>query len=59
MYCPYCSSKTTVLDDVLYEKENELYRKRRCPSCGFIFHTCEMTIEETEEFKNIWKESHR
>ena len=49
MFCPKCSNKKT---KVLDTRNNSVFRsypytvrKRKCPSCGIIFYTCETPIE--------------
>lgn len=39
MKCPDCNSKTIVADS--RSKEQEVYRRRVCTSCGKVFHTIE------------------
>ena len=50
MKCPKCSNKSTVIDYVK-TPENEIYRKRKCKTCGHIFYTMECDCEKIEFVK--------
>lgn len=37
MKCPKCNGPLRVLDTVQNDKENEIYRARKCIECGHTF----------------------
>lgn len=60
MRCPKCASeKTYVVDGAPNSETNEYYRRRRCAQCSHVFFTIEFDVEETEQFREDWKKSHR
>lgn len=44
MNCPKCNKKAVVVDSRKY-KTGEVYRCRRCVSCGFRFSTIEAVVK--------------
>ena len=58
MKCPKCSNKSTVIDYVK-TPENEIYRKRKCKTCGHIFYSVEFVAEQDEVFEKEWSKYHR
>lgn len=59
MYCPKCNAKSKVRDVVHDDANQETYRQRTCPSCGHIFYTTEMEIENNGSFNKRWYRNHR
>lgn len=41
MVCLYCSKDTGVINSRLQKKQNQVWRRRQCLSCGSIFTTLE------------------
>lgn len=58
MKCPKCSGKIQVTDTV-HTADNEIYRKRKCLSCGRFFYTTEFEVEVTAEFLEEWYKAYR
>lgn len=58
MKCPDCNGKVRTIDSV-NTRYNEVYRKRKCTECGYIFYTCECTVKSDVEFKEEWNLSYR
>lgn len=53
MICPDCGSKNVgVIDNSGNPETNEIYRKRRCKDCRYIFYTIESEVIPTALFKN-------
>lgn len=44
MLCPKCKGKAVVIDSRKY-KTGEVYRRRKCTSCGCRFSTLECVVE--------------
>lgn len=44
MKCPKCGSKTFIFDS--REKDNRMWRRRMCDTCGYRFTTEEITEEQ-------------
>lgn len=58
MFCPKCSAKTKVIDS--RSCEEEVFRKRKCIKCGYIFYTEEFESDESiEGMRYIWSENTR
>ena len=57
--CPECRGDTKVFDTVTNFEDREIYRRRRRLACGFVFHTIEKDIKESEELKKRWDANHR
>ena len=51
MKCLKCGGKTMVRRTNQNEKDNEVYRKRKCLECGFKFYTIEYDVEYTGDFR--------
>lgn len=58
MMCPKCDGKVQVIDSV-NTKYNEVYRRRKCTACGYMFYTSECFIFPDTEFMNTWYDSYR
>lgn len=54
MKCPKCGGKFSPVKNTTVTEENEVYRRRRCKSCGHTFYTIEFKVEENELFMNDW-----
>lgn len=59
MVCPKCNGKVTVIDTVQDTDNNEIYRKRKCCNCEYIFYTTEFEVRKTPQFKEDWGKYHR
>lgn len=53
MNCPECFGEVKVYRTV-YSEENEVYRCRKCISCGHIFYTMEFEVETNSAFGKEW-----
>lgn len=54
MLCQKCGVKLRVID--CERNEEEVYRRRRCPSCSRISFTIEFEVEPDEKYRTAWKE---
>ena len=55
MFCPKCGTKTKVIES--REVEEEVFRNRKCPNCGYSFYTEEFESEESKDgLRYIWAE---
>lgn len=62
MYCPLCGGKTGVCENVLNDKENEMYRRRKCKECGHKFYTLEFVVPDYNVLRdtyNLYLSKHR
>ena len=59
MNCPKCDDKTTVKDTTVNKADCEVYRKRKCLSCGYRFTTAEFEVDFSGKLKEAWYTSHR
>lgn len=59
MTCPKCKGKLRCIGTVMYDKENEIFRKKECENCWEQFYTVEFTVEENDRFKHEWYEAQR
>ena len=58
MFCPKCNAKTKVIDSRICEEE--VFRRRKCNECGYIFYTEEFESDESKEgMRYIWAENAR
>lgn len=53
MKCPKCGGEIKVCCTT-YTEENEIYRRRKCFSCGHVFYTMEFEVEENPAFRKEW-----
>lgn len=44
MICLACNSKTSVIVTRLIQ-DGRIVRRRRCPSCGYVFYTAEEAVD--------------
>lgn len=58
MTCPECDGKVRVADTV-QTPGNEVYRRRECLACGYIFVTVESEVERDKIFKKVWNSNYR
>jgi transcriptional regulator NrdR family protein len=54
MRCPKCNSAAITTIEAVDVPWNEIYRKKKCRSCGHIFHTAEFEVEPDKRFKKEW-----
>lgn len=59
MTCPKCQTTVKVIDTLQNEFTNETYRRKKCPECGFIFHTVERSRNFDRHFQFVWNECWR
>lgn len=59
MLCPKCGNGSRIVDTRNEPKENEVYRLHRCKSCGHVFYTVELLVEENKQFRKVWSSTHR
>lgn len=53
MLCPNCESKNTKVVNSRSIEEN-VFRKRICNDCGYVFHTEEIEINDEEIVKSYY-----
>lgn len=46
MRCPKCYSKAYIIDTRYRVINNEIYRRQKCPKCGFKFSTREVYAKD-------------
>ena len=49
MTCPNCGGKLSVVNTLPYE--DQIYRQRKCKSCGCILWSIEFIVEKNEALK--------
>lgn len=49
MVCIQCGSETTVINSRLQKRRNQVWRRRKCLSCGTVFSTT-----ETAQYSTSW-----
>lgn len=59
MNCPRCDAKTKVIDTVFNSGHNEVYRRRQCVKCGYMYYTTENIANVTGDFLDNWNRHHR
>ena len=59
MDCPKCLGKLITKDVVNNPIENEIYRMKKCSSCGHTFFTVEYEVTINKRFEEDWAEHHR
>ena len=47
MTCPKCDGKLKIRSTLLSD-ENEVYRQKKCLSCGYLFYTIEFEVENNK-----------
>ena len=58
MNCPKCKCKVLV-KDMRHTERNEIYRRRQCPECNYIFYTSEHMVHPDEEYFKAWSKNYR
>ena len=59
MNCPKCDHKVRVIDTTTNFVDNEIYRIRKCPSCGHTYYTIEFEADMDDQFKKNWVKYNR
>lgn len=59
MKCPKCGEKTRVIEVVNNSDDLEVYRQRRCPSCGYLMYTTESVTVWSSDFDERWHKYYR
>lgn len=59
MKCPKCGEKTRVIEVVNNSDDLEVYRQRRCPSCGYLMYTTESVTVWSSDFDERWHKHYR
>ena len=54
MKCPKCEGKVKVVLTGNEDKENEIYRRRKCLDCGYGFYTIEFELDDPKDVKNLF-----
>lgn len=54
MICPECGGTVGTYETRHEEKENEVYRLRKCKVCEYTFFTIEFQTEVNDEFMKVW-----
>lgn len=57
MFCISCGGKLEVVDVV--RDLDDVYRRRKCKSCGKLVFTFESEVEPTDSFRAAWNECNR
>lgn len=52
MKCPKCDGKVGVVET--YPYDGAVYRRRKCKSCGYVFHTMEDIVKYDYEIAGVW-----
>lgn len=52
MICPVCEGKLEVVDVV--RDIDDIYRRRKCKSCGQLVYTTESEVKPDTAFRNAW-----
>lgn len=59
MTCPKCGGSVKVLETTHIPDDNEIYRKRQCCECNFIFYTTEFVVDPDGLYRKLWTEHNR
>lgn len=59
MTCPNCNGPVKVVDTTHIPDDNEIYRKRQCCECKFIFYTTEFIVEPDSLYRKLWTDYNR
>lgn len=54
MKCPRCGGRIKVIETADITSSNEIYRKRKCDECAYIFYTAEFEVEHDKKFIKEW-----
>lgn len=52
--CPKCGNGKLYGVESITTPENEVYRRRKCCNCGYMFVTVEFEVEYDSTVKKIW-----
>ena len=58
MNCPNCGGKVAVIDTTS-TPDGEIYRKRKCRECNYVFYTVEIEVEFDEAVRDAWNRFYR
>lgn len=58
MNCPKCEGKVTVKDTV-HTEHNEIYRRRQCLACKYVFFTSEQIVSPDDEYRKEYYKNYR
>lgn len=58
MKCPKCDGHVKTIDraNVAW---NEIFRKKKCDDCGYVFATAEMVVEPNKRFRREFMHFHK
>lgn len=56
MKCPICGSNSRIIKNLFNPEQNETYRLRHCTECNNAFFSVEFDIEDTDQFKEEWRQ---
>lgn len=59
MNCANCNIPLECNDTVYNPRNNEVYRKWKCPVCGKKTHSAEFEVECNDEFIKTWNRWHK
>lgn len=54
MYCPKCNEAKLRNIKSVNVPWNEIYKQKKCLSCGHTFYTVEFEVEPNKRFKKEW-----
>lgn len=57
--CTRCGGNSAVKDTRPNIHDKEVYRQRKCKSCGRIFYTIEREIQASDQFMKRWYNHYR
>ena len=60
MICQKCKSQVHTIDVAQNTDTNDIYRKKKCLSCGYTFYTIEKVVKFNDrKFQEKWDKYHR
>ena len=60
MICRKCKSQVHTIDVVQNTDTNDIYRKKKCLSCGYTCYTFEKVVKfHDRKFQKNWNKYHR
>lgn len=57
MTCPNCGGERVSVTDTIPGFRTEVFRRRRCTDCGFVFRTVETQMSDTPEMRFRWNQA--
>lgn len=57
MICPKCGSKNLRVTDSIPDKDDYVFRRRKCQDCGKLFRTAESVISEESPLRYLFSEA--